>query len=380
MSTNPKDITIVNQVAGPMCIDIANAFVEKKSKVVLLTGTLEPTYSSLDEKVKTVKGIKYRRNRAVSRILTWLLFFIQAFVSLLFSNKSKKLLLVSNPPIAPFLGLIMNKLFKQEYDILIYDIYPDILAELGFLSRKSSLFRFWQSLNKKAFNRANRIITLSPSMKEVLGQYVNQTKIEIIPCWVDSSKIKPIVPKETNPFAKKYNQENKCTVLYSGNMGASHDIESVVFAAKELKEEKGIHFLLIGNGVKKQKIENLISVNNLTNITVLPFQDSDIVPYSMACGDISIVTTEKNAGSFLIPSKSFYYIAAGSKIISLSKNNSDLDQLISKHKLGINITHEESRSKFAEAIKSLSLEISKEDKKRISTVAQSYNSDHAKSF
>ena len=43
----PKNIILVNQVTGPMFIDIANEYVKKYSKVTLLTGAIEPTYSKL---------------------------------------------------------------------------------------------------------------------------------------------------------------------------------------------------------------------------------------------------------------------------------------------------------------------------------------------
>ena len=376
----PKKVTIINQVAGPMCIDIANAYIKRDIDALLITGVLEPTYALLDNQVKVIKNVTYKRNKPINRILTWIVFFIQSLVNLLFGDKSRKLLLVSNPPLTPFLGVIMYKLFRQEYDILIYDIYPDILVEMGYISESSIIYKIFTWFNKKTFTHANRVITLSNGMKEVLSKYILPEKIEVIPCWVDSSKIKPISPKEKNWFARKYNQIDKCTVLYSGNMGAAHDIESIIEAAADLKEDTSIHFMLIGDGVKKEKIKKLIASLKLNNLTLLPFQDAEVVPFSMACGDISIVTTEKNTGSFLVPSKTFYYIAAGAKVLSVGKIGSELEYLVSENNIGVNISHQYVRKNITQVIKDLSVNISSLKKEEIAKVAKLYSKDHAEKF
>ncbi|MEZ4909324.1 MAG: glycosyltransferase family 4 protein [Saprospiraceae bacterium] len=373
-------VTIINQVAGPMCIDIANSFEKKGWDTTLITGVMEPTYAILDEKVKLIKGITYQRNQAAFRILTWFGFFFQSLFRLLWSEKSRKLLLVSNPPLAPFLGLIMNKVFGQKYDLLIYDIYPDVLYEMGYISKSSLIYKILIWLNIKTFVRANRVITLSEGMKEILSKYVSTDKIEIIPCWVDNSKIKPIIPKSKNQFAVKYKQENKTTILYSGNMGTAHNVEIIIEAAKELQNNSRIHFLLIGNGVKFDKVNKLISDYRLNNVTLLPFQEADIVPYSMACGDISIVTTEEKAGSFMIPSRTFYYMAAGSKILAICKPQSELDILMQSKNIGKSVLHNVSSLELASIIRELSKDISKERKMEISGFSNHFNKDHANKF
>ena len=82
-----KKITLFNQVSGPLFIDIANACLEKYEEVILITGNIEPTYARLDDKIKVIRKIKYKRNKAYLRISTWLIFYIQCFLYLLFNKE-----------------------------------------------------------------------------------------------------------------------------------------------------------------------------------------------------------------------------------------------------------------------------------------------------
>lgn len=65
-----------------------------------------------------------------------------------------------------------------------------------------------ESINSKAFSKAEKLFTLSESMKIEVAKYVDKNKIKIINNWVDNNYIKPI-DKEKNPFISKHNLENK---------------------------------------------------------------------------------------------------------------------------------------------------------------------------
>ena len=57
-----KRIVFINQVAGPLLIDMINVFVEKKYEVILYTGKIEKTTRDLDARVKIRKLCLYRKN------------------------------------------------------------------------------------------------------------------------------------------------------------------------------------------------------------------------------------------------------------------------------------------------------------------------------
>lgn len=329
-----KKITLVNQVTGPLFIDIANAFSLKGYETTLLTGQVEKTYADIEPSVKMSKLKSYNRSSGLKRMLTWTSYFVQAFFKLLFSNHKQHLLLVSNPPFGPFLGLFFNKLFGQPYSVLVYDIYPDALVNFNVFKENSFVVKTWKKLNRSLFNNAEKVITISDSMSETIKPYYGRHEnLIMIPNWVNSEFIKPI-PKNKNWFIEKYNLQDKIVVLYSGNLGITHDLESIVEAARILYEVKEIQFVIIGDGAKKEKLEQLVQQYKLDNVLMLPFQDAEVIPFSMTSSDISIVTLAKGAATLSVPSKTYYMMASGAAMIALAQKESELSQLIGKYKLG----------------------------------------------
>jgi glycosyltransferase involved in cell wall biosynthesis len=333
-----KKAVLINQVTGPLFIDIVNQYIKEYDDVVLITGSIEETYSTLNSKIKVIYKQKYNRKKAYSRIYTWALFYLQCYIFLLF-NKSKfhKALLVSNPPIINFLGSFLLKRKKIEFDVLIYDVYPDTLSNFGYLKNNSVLYKFWDNLNVKSFKNANRIITISNVMKKLISRNINKEKIEVIYPWVDTSFIQPL-PKKDNWFVKKYNLLEKRVILYSGNMGATHDLMTPLKAAKKLmKISPEFHFLYIGDGVQKKALMSYKLKNNLLNVTFLPYQKPEVLPYSFSSADFGIVSLGSGAEGLSVPSKTFYFLAAGSTIIAITEKGSEIDFLVKNNNCGVSI-------------------------------------------
>ncbi|GAG97443.1 unnamed protein product, partial [marine sediment metagenome] len=159
--------------------------------------------------------------------------------------------------------------------------------------------------------------------------------------------------KEQNRFAAKYDLLDKTTILYSGNMGHSHDVETILEAARKLRREAGIHFLFIGEGAKWSLVKRTIEEYQLKNITLLPFQPEEVLPLSMASGDVGIVTYENGTQGCMSPSKAYYYMAAGLPLLVISKYETDLTRLVKEKGCGIWIKNGNADN-MAMAVKELS--------------------------
>jgi glycosyltransferase involved in cell wall biosynthesis len=329
--------TLFNQVTGPLFIDIANAYVSEYDEVILITGSVEPTSAELKPNIKIILKCKYKRNKGYLRILTWLLFYIQSFIYILFKKSHGKILFVSNPPLLPFLGSNFYCSKNLDYDVLIYDVYPDVLSNFGYIKEGSFLYRFWDRINEKIYLRATRVFTISNVMKEVISRTAEKDKVEVIYPWVDISFIKPI-EKENNWFLKEHGLLDKKVILYSGNMGVTHDLKTVLKTAKKLNASiNNFHFLFIGDGAQKDSLVTYKEDNNLTNVTFLPYQDPEVLPFSFGSADFGIVSLGKGAEGLSVPSKTFYMLATGAAIISISKLNSEVSNLVKENNCGVSI-------------------------------------------
>ena len=191
---------LVNQVTGPLFIDIVNAK-NRDSPVILLTGDIEKAGTDIESNVDIIILPGYRKSNIRTRVVSWLMF--TAHVSFYLWKNRKcigEILFVTNPPLMPFLSSF-HFLKKIKKSILVYDIYPDILVQENYLAEKNPITKLWYWLNRRGFRKADVIFTISNKMSENLIHNYHISNIKVVPPWVDSDFMKP-VPKSQNVFLK----------------------------------------------------------------------------------------------------------------------------------------------------------------------------------
>ncbi len=218
-------VLLVNQLITPVFLDIANAFAKSGRAVSVFTGSIDVGGSSIHKEINIVNSTRYQRRSVTTRFFSWLAFSIHLFFYLLLKKRLTAIIVTTNPPIAPFVVHLLSRWKKIPYYIVLYDLYPEALGQAGFSSQESFIYKKWQKTNIRMFCDADKIFTLSNSMKEAAQLYVKGDSIKVIDNWSDTSYIKPI-PKSENPFIRKHGLEDKMVILYSGNMGFTHDLES----------------------------------------------------------------------------------------------------------------------------------------------------------
>lgn len=328
--TKEREIVLVNQDSGYLMIDIANAYVDNGFSVSLITGRLVQRNIPLHYSIKISKIICYDRSSTFKRVFTWSLATLQILFLIWFKYRNKHLMIVSNPPFAPLIPLVV----KNRFSLLIYDVYPNALVEYNILKEKSFLIRKWKESNRIIFKKALKIFTISEGMKNVLTQYVEPNKIKVIPIWTDNTFLKPIA-KENNPFIIEQGLEDKFIIMYSGNLGKTHNIEVMIELAEELSEQP-YFFIIIGGGEQYGSIKKIIEYKELKNIMLLPWQPTEILPFTLAAADIGVVSLGLEASNLSIPSKTYNLMSVGIPILSIADPNSELAKLVESKELGKN--------------------------------------------
>lgn len=330
-----KNIVLVNQSTGFLMIDIVNAFTKKFGEVILITGNVEKMERDIDTSVKVDKIIKYNKKNAFKRFYTWIWGTAQIFFKLTIKYRKFDVLFVTNPPTA----YLMTIVIKNPYSLLIYDTYPDALKNIG-ISQTNLISRVWGNLNRIIFPKAQSIFTLSKGMAQNLSQYVSIDKIKVIPNWSGSDEIRPI-PKEKNRFIQHQTFKDDFIVLYSGNMGYTHSVEVILEVAILLKNEKKLHFVFIGEGKKKTDLIKMAKNNNLSNCSFLPWQDAEMIPFTLSSANLGVVSLNKETAHLSVPSKTYNLMAAGVPLLSISPHDSELSVLIDEYHNGRNFSDDQ---------------------------------------
>lgn len=348
----PNQISIFTQfyppdyaATGQLIAELATQLQRLGMEVQVFTG--QPGYAFQTQsapKHEIVNGVRIRRTKITQiwskrirgKALNGLFFCLRSGLRLLKSvNRNQILMLTTAPPYLPILGYLANLCFGQHYVCLLYDLYPDVAVELGVVSPKHGLVKLWNLLNCQAWKKADTIIVLSSTMKDRITAKCPEIedKISVIQNWSDPDLIKP-VKKQENWFARKFNFQEKFTVLYSGNMGRCHDLETIMAAAEELRDEP-IQFVFIGGGAKREFCLNKVQELDLKNCLFLPYQDKSVLPYSLTACDLSLVSISARMEGLVAPSKFYGILASGRPMAVICEPHSYLRDLIRKAKCGV---------------------------------------------
>lgn len=320
---------LANQSSGSLMLDIVNEFARsgKYERTMLFAGEINIRPTVPDESVIIKKTIKYNRKNTLTRFFTWFIAFFHLLVLLVFKNKKHEIFLVSNPPLNVFIPFFV----RNDFSLLIYDVYPDTFVAQRVFSKNSFIVKQWEKANQRVFSKALQVFTISNDMKAVLTKYVASEKIQVVYNWIHPIKF---VPKEQNSFLEQHGLTDKFIVLYSGNMGVTHDLDVMVDVANILKNQKDIMFVFIGEGGKKKTIMQKIEKFGLKNCIVLPYQPNEMLSQTMGSASLGIVTLDSGSASLSIPSKTNRFLALGVPTLCIANKNVELSTIIEKNEVG----------------------------------------------
>jgi glycosyltransferase involved in cell wall biosynthesis len=337
----PPDFAATGQLLDDLSVRLA----KKGLQVQVLTG--QPAYAynesaadrivfDLNRCIRRTRMSRLVPQKLRGRAINGVLFCGRVAMRLVrYTRRGDLILYTTEPAYLPVLGWMMHLVTRTPYVVLFYDLYPDVLFRLGVLPRDHWVCRLWETLNAKVCASAQSVIVLSEPIAERVCQMAPEarSKIEVIPSWANPEVIQPR-PKNVNRFAVANGLTKSFTVMYSGNQGRCHDLDTLLAAAKLLRDERDIKFVLIGKGALNQHLREIVSEWNLTNCRFLPYQDPDVLPESLTAADIAVVSVGSQSESLVAPCKLYGHLAAGTPIAAISPADSYLAQLVEREGCG----------------------------------------------
>jgi colanic acid biosynthesis glycosyl transferase WcaI len=329
----PNHVLIINQSGGPLFTDLLRELAARFPGSTLLSGGGEPTITGL----RFVRGRPYDRSTRPRRLLSWLSFLISAVIAVARSPRTVPMLVVSNPPFLPWLAAFANSLTRRPFVVLVWDVYPDILIKLRIVRPHGFVATVWRAMDRWVYRRASRVVAISPQMAKLLRERSRDTRVELIPTWADTAVFRPIERSRNRLAVERGIDPADMVVMYSGNLGFTHDVEPLVRAAVSFVNVKGIRFFVIGHGGSESALRKLAIDLGATNVQFLPPVPVADLPLSLATADVSVVSLAPGFEGLSMPSKTYFAMASGSAILGLSHQDSDLAALINREQCGINV-------------------------------------------
>ena len=321
-------IVFINQATGYLTIDIINKFVNDFENVVLITGSVRIQDTPPDPKIKIVYISRYDRGNNLRKAFSWIKGSIQIFFLLKFRFSSYDKFYFTIPPTA----CLMAPWFRGRFSVLVYDLYPEALIANGF-RENGLLYRWWAARNRKIFGRAHRVYTLSGAMKSGIEKYCPGRNIIVIPNWSAFSHLKP-VRKVDNKILDREGLAGRFIVQYSGNIGVTHNVETLIEVAEYLKGENEIVFQIVGRGERRNEIARRIHEKALGNCILMPFRNDGDLFESLCAADLAVIILDDRTPDVSIPSKLYNIMSASLPVMAIASSGSGLAEMVVSHNIG----------------------------------------------
>ncbi|MHC4840386.1 MAG: glycosyltransferase family 4 protein [Planctomycetota bacterium] len=299
--------------------------------------TFRPGYQGLDESAPAREvrdGVLIRRLWAPRSnkggllgrafIAWWMA--VRASLSALFSGGV--LVTTSSPPTLGQIGWGLSWLGRR-YIYVLHDLHPELAIKFGFLKEDSWAAKLLRFNNRRILKRAAAVVTLTEEMKRRALEIRPDVAVEVIPNWANTKAINP-KPKHDSEFARANKLHDRFVLLYSGNMGVLHPVESLTRAMKGVDAE----LVFVGRGVRRADVEKLVESEGLSNIQFHDYQPLDSLADSLACCDLAVVCFDPAADGLAMPSKLQGIMAAGRPILAVAGAGSEVAKFVESHDVG----------------------------------------------
>lgn len=285
--------------------------------------------------IRRCRSTTFQKDRLFLRTINW-----ATLVSSIFSNALKSIrqndvvIVVTQPPILPFVVAPVCWLRKAKCVLLIHDVYPDVLVAAGFIRHDGLVARMISRAAIALYRRMSRIVTLGRDMTELVVRKCPEAvdRTVMIPNWADQDLVKP-APKGQNRLLSELGLVDRFVVLWAGNIGRLHGIEEVVEAARALSES-GIHFLFVGSGAKREWLESVVRDSGQTNVTIVPGRPRvEANDFLNAC-DVALVSLVGGMKGVAVPSRLYLTLASGKPLIAAVDSCSEVALVVEEEGVG----------------------------------------------
>ncbi len=242
-----------------------------------------------------------------TRMLFYLSYAVTATLAGIFSTRAGyDLIYASSPPLFVGGAGMLLSIFKRIPMVFeIRDLWPESAIELGELNNPTAI-KLSTLFEESCYHRARKIITVTAGIRrKLVDRGFNAEKIHLIPNGANT-KLFTYRDSGRREVRNQLALNSEFLILYAGIFGIAQGLETLVEAAKRLRSEQNIKFLLVGEGPTKTEITDLVHQYQLSNVILHPQVPRSDIPDYFSAADISIIPLRKiELFKGALPSKMF---------------------------------------------------------------------------
>ena len=291
--------------------------------------------------------LAYSNNLSFAQRIALFLSFAFKSVKVAMIEKYDVIFATTTPLTASIPGIAAKWLRRKPFVFEVRDLWPELPKAMGVI-KNPIILGLMSVLEWMSYHSADRLIGLSPGIVDgIVSRGIKIEKVAMIPNGCDLD----IFENQPTAWRPEGVAGTDLMAVFTGTHGLANGLDAVVDAALELSNRavKDIKIVLVGNGMKKEALQQRVTALKLNNVIFHEPVNKDKLAGLMASADIGLQVLA-NIPAFYYgtsPNKFFDYIAAGLPV--LNNYPGWLSELITNNHCGFTVAPE-NPSAFADAL------------------------------
>jgi len=313
--------------------DFAMEFQKKGHEITVLTaipdypeGKFYDGYGLFKKNREIYNGIKIYRAPLIPRgsgsnirlALNYISFVIGGiFTSLVMMKNEFDIVFVfeTSPITVGIPAIFIKKIKKIPLCFWVLDLWPESVVSAGNL-KSSFIPRILNPIVRYIYKHSDRILVSSNGfINSIVDKGVSRGKIEFFPQWAE-----PIFkPMKSKKYLLTGVPENSFKIMFAGNIGEAQDFSSILEAARQLRHNQDIQWVVLGGGRREEWVKSKIKEYELENsFHLLGSFPLEKMPELYANADAMLFSLkDEYIFSITIPAKVQSYLACGKPILAM---------------------------------------------------------------
>ena len=212
-------------------------------------------------------------------------------------------------------AIFIKKIKKIPLCFWVLDLWPESVVSAGNL-KSSFIPRILNPIVRYIYKHSDRILVSSNGfMNSIVDKGISKDKIEFFPQWAE-----PIFkPMKSNKFLLTGVPEKSFKIMFAGNIGEAQDFPSIIEAARQLRHDQDIQWVVLGGGRREEWVKSKIKEYELENsFHLLGSFPLEKMPEFYANADAMLFSLkDEYIFSITIPAKVQSYLACGKPILAM---------------------------------------------------------------
>jgi colanic acid biosynthesis glycosyl transferase WcaI len=298
-------------------------------------GSLWPVRTEERKGVRILRanGTVFSRHRFAGRASNYLTYFASAFAASWGIGPQDVVVSLTDPPILGLAALQAARRAGARFVFLCEDVFPEVAILLDDF-RNETVNRTLDRVNRYLLREADAVVALGDRMKRRLVEEkgADPDRVRVIHNWADCEAIAP--RSKDNAFARAHGLSDRFVLMHSGNVGLSQNLDLLVEAAARLTSREQLVVAIVGDGARRQPLQEMVARRGLTNIRFFPYQPKEQLDESFATADAFLVSLKPGLEGYIVPSKVYGILASGRPFVAAVDPSCEAAVIAREHHCG----------------------------------------------